>query len=663
MLCSNPRCQKRTSGPREDPNKALVIGVAAHITAASADGPRFDSSLTPTERGAITNGIWLCQNCAAMIDRDVARYTVVLLKNWKQQAEEVAREALESNLTVDDPQAAVARIPSTRLHHAVGNLVGRPNDLVAAAEGALARGDLRVAKEHIAAVLAQGSVSPQVESKFCEMGADLAEREGDGATARSHLWRLRELVIRQKIRRSLTKVDSRIRHTIFHTDSRTWAASAGDYAEFLRSFPTCLQIRLCELIAAQLQVQALLGNIRSVLDICCGTGLLAHSLDALRLRLRVVGYDIPEMIRIAENSWDDSSPGNVAGHEFRDIEQLNRDALCSGAKSFDSAVMNMAIFQFGLRERLTLLRDVGDLLRDDALFWISTQAPDFEFPGNDFNRENPFKHELYRVWQKIGFYPDRNAREAATPVFSKDTVDSIRHLLNSCGFDLISAAESLPIVESHRTIDERIAFTQMEVISRKVFGKTLESKWWNKARERLSDWKDSIYGTVLLARRTSPPARYVFVHLPAAPQQRCEKVIHAAAAVLRSPKRETLLVKRGELSELVRDFPHTWSLPSSMGKPGVSLAASLQASVHRHLGIDVPKLRPLAVRVSKRGGRDLFVMTLFEADVGRKVMLRSKKYSQVDWCTSEDVFRVEAGCHGLGDCVTCYQDVLRSGWR
>ena len=43
--CSNPDCRASTSGPQADSTKALNLGVAAHITAASPRGPRFDQSL------------------------------------------------------------------------------------------------------------------------------------------------------------------------------------------------------------------------------------------------------------------------------------------------------------------------------------------------------------------------------------------------------------------------------------------------------------------------------------------------------------------------------------------------------------------------------------------------------------------------------------------
>jgi hypothetical protein len=73
-------------------DKSVNVGQAAHITAA-APGPgakRYDSTLTKEERRAASNGIWLCQLCAKLIDTDEARFTVELLRKWKQDAEERA---------------------------------------------------------------------------------------------------------------------------------------------------------------------------------------------------------------------------------------------------------------------------------------------------------------------------------------------------------------------------------------------------------------------------------------------------------------------------------------------------------------------------------------------------------------------------------------------
>jgi len=94
FLCSNPACGKHTIGPHENPEKATLIGVAAHITAASPAGPRYDSLLSEAERIHIDNGIWLCSNCATLIDKDEKRYPTQLLKSWKDDAENKMLENL-----------------------------------------------------------------------------------------------------------------------------------------------------------------------------------------------------------------------------------------------------------------------------------------------------------------------------------------------------------------------------------------------------------------------------------------------------------------------------------------------------------------------------------------------------------------------------------------
>ena len=93
--CSNPKCRCLTSGPNEALDKSSRIGVAAHITAAAPGGPRYDVSLTTEERRSSENGIWLCQNCARLIDVDPDTYTVQKLIEWRNEAEQWARDQIE----------------------------------------------------------------------------------------------------------------------------------------------------------------------------------------------------------------------------------------------------------------------------------------------------------------------------------------------------------------------------------------------------------------------------------------------------------------------------------------------------------------------------------------------------------------------------------------
>jgi hypothetical protein len=93
--CSNPDCRLLTIGPQADPLNSMNIGVAAHITAASPRGPRYNGSLTSEERCDSSNGIWLCQKCAKLVDSDSNRYTIEKLLNWKNFAEQTALKELE----------------------------------------------------------------------------------------------------------------------------------------------------------------------------------------------------------------------------------------------------------------------------------------------------------------------------------------------------------------------------------------------------------------------------------------------------------------------------------------------------------------------------------------------------------------------------------------
>lgn len=100
--CSNPGCRRSTTGPHGEPDKSISIGVAAHIFAASQGGPRYNPDMSKEQRTNIDNGIWLCESCARAIDADVERYSSSLLWEWKKNAEEAARLAIESPSLLDD---------------------------------------------------------------------------------------------------------------------------------------------------------------------------------------------------------------------------------------------------------------------------------------------------------------------------------------------------------------------------------------------------------------------------------------------------------------------------------------------------------------------------------------------------------------------------------
>jgi hypothetical protein len=132
--CANPNCRQPTSGPRTDPDKSVNIGVAAHITAASEGGPRYDPALTPEERSHADNGVWLCQNCAKLVDNDPTGYPVDLLRAWKRQAETAARQEIERRSGAENESGGRGQV----LHTGSGGLAVGGG--VAAGEGGIAIG-------------------------------------------------------------------------------------------------------------------------------------------------------------------------------------------------------------------------------------------------------------------------------------------------------------------------------------------------------------------------------------------------------------------------------------------------------------------------------------------------------------------------------------------
>lgn len=95
-MCSRPACGQLTRGPKlGDAEGHMSIGEAAHITAASEGGPRYDPNLTHEQRISFDNGIWLCKAHHRIVDCDSSPFNATTLREWKIAAEGVARKAME----------------------------------------------------------------------------------------------------------------------------------------------------------------------------------------------------------------------------------------------------------------------------------------------------------------------------------------------------------------------------------------------------------------------------------------------------------------------------------------------------------------------------------------------------------------------------------------
>jgi hypothetical protein len=120
FICSNPECRRLTIAPSgEDPMKCNYAGVAAHITAATDGGPRWDANLSPVQRSDISNGIFLCGFCATMVDKNKGLdFPVPVLRAWKEQHDAWVRENLNKQ------PGAISEIAGTHEATGVGEVTG-----------------------------------------------------------------------------------------------------------------------------------------------------------------------------------------------------------------------------------------------------------------------------------------------------------------------------------------------------------------------------------------------------------------------------------------------------------------------------------------------------------------------------------------------------------
>lgn len=98
-ICAYPGCKRMTVAGSDDRKSGLTItGVAAHITAASKKGPRYDPRMSTEERAGETNGIWTCQIHGKFIDDNPSKCSVEELRRWKAQHEKWVFDRVESGV-------------------------------------------------------------------------------------------------------------------------------------------------------------------------------------------------------------------------------------------------------------------------------------------------------------------------------------------------------------------------------------------------------------------------------------------------------------------------------------------------------------------------------------------------------------------------------------
>lgn len=105
--CSFPRCPAVTIGPSDETERAVSrTGMACHI-AAAASGPgarRYVQQMSAKERASIDNGVWMCFTHGKTVDADEKRFSIPMLKKWRELAEFRAQWILDYGIERALPQ-------------------------------------------------------------------------------------------------------------------------------------------------------------------------------------------------------------------------------------------------------------------------------------------------------------------------------------------------------------------------------------------------------------------------------------------------------------------------------------------------------------------------------------------------------------------------------
>lgn len=115
-FCANPECLRLT-GYENDNGRPRAIADAAHISPASAEGPKRPDNAAVLKKAsfdptAASNGIWLCKLCHSLIDSNVSAYPAALLLEWRDQHATRLR-----NLMGKDLEACLLTLDRERKYH------------------------------------------------------------------------------------------------------------------------------------------------------------------------------------------------------------------------------------------------------------------------------------------------------------------------------------------------------------------------------------------------------------------------------------------------------------------------------------------------------------------------------------------------------------------
>lgn len=96
--CAHPECKKYCIYPGEGEEDDTIVGEVGHIHAINKGGSRYDGDMSEKELNHYDNLILLCRNHHRLVDDQESEYPPDLLREWKEDHEEWAQEALQEEM-------------------------------------------------------------------------------------------------------------------------------------------------------------------------------------------------------------------------------------------------------------------------------------------------------------------------------------------------------------------------------------------------------------------------------------------------------------------------------------------------------------------------------------------------------------------------------------
>lgn len=479
----------------------------------------------------------------------------------------------------------------------------------------------------------------------------------------SILWAVRADYIRFGMVKDKENVDKDLTVAYLTRGVDDWGISAEEYNEYLNKFQKSTHNILGQELINKVLVDVKTNEIKTptILDIFCGTGFINKEISKRRgLNYRTIGIDGSKaMIRIAKKWLEKRS--NKKNNFFHIPSQWELLKECK----FKYITLHMAVFQMDVRARHFLFRQIIPLLEDEATILFSTYSADFSFPKEfeeiypDINKSSLFKERLLKAIKQLGYICALDLEKCLTPIFVKENLKTISYFLELYGFELVPIRKG-DIIPIKRKWKDRVKFTQIPVIQKKVFGKLIDKEVWDKVYNRTGE-SDTTFGLVLKAKRkrffTKVPSIFCHAKLDFSKNY---PIRYAVAAILKNNKGETLFLKRGEGA---RDNQGAWSLPSTFADNG-TLLESLIRSMERRVNLErknLSQLTPVSIRFGLRKNW-IIAMCVFSGRLSQEPDLRhdkTKKYEEFTW-ENEDSFLNGLSPKEMGDCIKSYRDLVKN---